>query len=95
MNLNDVKPNVKERVIDLVKKAGIAVDDRSVKASGEAFKGNPAKNPNYCYVWCFRDDKLKIALLNVWFDSMYMDNGTIKQNINIWEIGKETLNKQG
>jgi len=44
--LDEVKPTVKERVIDLVSAAGIDVSDWGKFAGGEK---RAASNPRYCY----------------------------------------------
>ena len=48
--LDEVKPTVKQRVIDLVSAAGIDVSDWGKFAGGEK---RAASNPRYCYEWSF------------------------------------------
>ena len=73
-DLSKLKPTVKRRVIDLVKTAGVNVDDWA------NFKGeNPSTNPKYCYEWAFVEPG-KVVVLNLWFEDMKEENGRILQN---------------
>lgn len=92
MSLSEIKPSNKERVMDLVEKAGIPTQQWSFKANGEPFSGEPAANPNYCYEWCFRNDKAKVAVLNVWHEQLVEKDGDIQITINIRKVGDESSN---
>lgn len=92
MSLNEIKPINKERVMDLVDKAGISTKQWAYKANGEPFGGEPAANPNYCYEWCFRNNEDKIAVLNVWHEQLVEKNGEIQIIINIRKVGDESSN---
>lgn len=75
----DLKPTQHEKVIDLVKKAGINTD-----AWGD-FKGGDAKaasNPKYCYEWSYVNDTNKIIVLNIWYSDIEFDNGIYTYNFN-------------
>lgn len=92
MNLNEIKPSNKERVMDLVETAGISTEQWAFKANGEPFNGEPAANPNYCYEWSFRNDKAKIAILNIWHEHLVSKDGDIQVTLNIRRLGNETSN---
>jgi hypothetical protein len=92
MSLSDIKPRKKERVMDLVEEAGISTKQWAYKANGEPFRGEPAANPNYCYEWCFRNDKANVAVLNVWHEQLVEKEGEIQITINIRKVGDESSN---
>jgi 5-methylcytosine-specific restriction protein A len=76
--LSDLEPRRKNRVIDLVSAAGVDVTDWA------NFSGGPARastNPKYCYEWSFVEPG-KTVVLNLWFEAMGENDGTIFQNIN-------------
>jgi 5-methylcytosine-specific restriction protein A len=90
MNLIDIKPSVKHRVMDLVEQAGISVSNWRFKANGDPIDVAPAANPNYCYEWSFRNDKEKIAVLNLWFEYLDEAKNGIQTTFNIRKLGEET-----
>ncbi len=61
---NILYPTSKEQVMNLVKLAGVDVNDWS------NFKGKyPASNPKYCYEWSFIEPG-KVVILNLWYDNI-------------------------
>lgn len=67
MNIEDLKPNSRPRVIELVAKAGIDVSDWG------NFKGGTEKaasNPKYCYEWSYENISKKLIVLNLWYDNL-------------------------
>ncbi|WP_256889471.1 hypothetical protein [Acidomonas methanolica] len=60
--LDALRPARKERVIDLVRAAGLDVADWSNSRRGEA---GAATNPKYCYEWVFVEPG-KAIVLNLW-----------------------------
>lgn len=79
--LDEIKPKEHQRVIDLVRLAGIDVADWSNYKNGEA---NPAANPKYCYEWAFVEPG-KLVILNLWYDNMREINEQIEQRLNFLE----------
>jgi len=76
--LSDIRPTTKLHVIDLVRAAGVNVDD------WKNFKGGPARastNPKYCYEWAFVEPK-KVVVLNLWMNAMKEENGIVFQDYN-------------
>ena len=70
--LKELKPTKKERVIDLVEKAGFDISDWFNYSKG---KENPGANPRYCYEWAFYEPK-KITLLSIWFTRLEHSTNT-------------------
>ncbi|MBG0796644.1 hypothetical protein IYX23_02895 [Methylocystis sp. L43] len=71
-----IKPRKRERVIDLVKAAGVDVADWS------NYDGPPAANPKYCYDWSFVQPG-HVVVLNLWFDDITEDNGDLILRLNL------------
>lgn len=78
----DLKPTRKPRVFDLVRQAGVDVDDWSNYQHPE----KPAANPKYCYSWSFVEPNALIVL-NLWFNKMIEANGGIEQHLNFRSLG--------
>lgn len=84
MSLSEIEPQHNQRVMDLVREAGIDVTDWS------NFKGGSAKaasNPRYCYEWSFMNDN--IIVLNLWFDQLFFKNEKIYREINMRALSKK------
>jgi 5-methylcytosine-specific restriction protein A len=62
LTLNALRPIRKDRVIDLVRAAGLDISDWSNSSRGEA---GAATNPKYCYEWVFVEPGNAIVL-NLW-----------------------------
>lgn len=76
--LDALRPTVALHVMDLVREAGIDVDDWA------NFKGGPARantNPKYCYRWAFADHR--VVVLNLWFDGLDDEDGLISLSDNL------------
>src|SRR4051812_16777700 len=82
MDLNDIRPKTKERVIDLVNRAGVNVDDWSNWSGGAA---DAARNPRYCYEWSFVEPN-KVVVLNLWFKTMRSEGEKIVYRLNSAEL---------
>ena len=85
--LNDVEPKAHYRVMDLVREAGVNVDDWVNFRKGL----NPARaasNPKYCYEWAFVEEG-KVVVLNLWYDSMRVQGDTLIQSINPRKFGED------
>ncbi len=71
--LSELAPKERQRVIDLVKAAGVDVSDWANCQGGEA---RAAANPRYCYDWSFIEPK-KVVVLNLWHEAMEERSGSI------------------
>lgn len=81
MDLEQIRPQTKYKVFDLVEEAGFDTTDWI-----ESFS-QPTRykaNPKYCYEWSFVEPD-KVAILNLWFGSMRLENGQIFQRNNFRE----------
>lgn len=76
--LQDLAPTEKFRVIDLVKQAGVNVDDWKNYKNGEK---NPGANPKYCYEWAYVEPG-KVVVLNLWHQDMKDQLGDIEYHLN-------------
>lgn len=85
--LKDIEPIAHRRVMDLVKEAGVNVDDWINFKKGPN-KERAASNPKYCYDWAFVEAG-KVVVLNLWFDSMRLNGDAITQSINPRRFGEE------
>lgn len=74
----ELKPIRQQRVIDLVRQAGVDVTDWANYKNG---RDNPGANPKYCYEWAFVQPGALIVL-NLWYDSMLEVNGGVEQHFN-------------
>ncbi len=78
-NLSDITPRESQRIIDLVRAAGVDVSDWANFKGG---KKNAAANPKYCYEWSFIEPN-KVVVLNLWFVNLKERNGTIECHFNM------------
>jgi hypothetical protein len=72
-SLADLKPTKREKVFDLVERAGLDVSDW-INSSNDS-RGYKA-NPKYCYEWCYVEPE-KVVILNLWHDAMEVRDGEI------------------
>lgn len=79
--LEEIRPIINQRVIDLVEQAGLDVNDWA------NYKGPAAANPKYCYQWHYIDESVGLVL-NLWFDQCKVENQNIIQNHNFREDSK-------
>jgi hypothetical protein len=82
--LSEINPRDRQLIIDLVREAGVNVND------WKNFKGGPSKaasNPKYCYEWSFVEPK-KLVVLNLWYASMQERDGFITQEMNWRELAR-------
>ena len=79
--LDELKPNAKKRVIDLVSAAGIDVSDWANFAGG---KNRAASNPRYCYEWSFVKPG-RIVVVNLWHASMRERKHIVSIDLNLRE----------
>ncbi len=78
MDLDLLRPKRKDLVFDLVEEAGFDTADWIASSSQpHAYKANP----KYCYEWSFVEPG-KVAILNLWFASMQIENGQIVRHNN-------------
>jgi hypothetical protein len=75
-------PTKRERVMDLVRAAGVDVSDWANYVKGERFA---AANPKYCYEWAFVEDG-KVVVLNLWLETMREKEGRIVYEFNAREV---------
>ena len=64
--LTELRPTNRQRLIDLVRAAGVDVSDWANSKGG---KSKEAANPKYCYEWSFVVPG-KLVVLNLWHDQM-------------------------
>lgn len=83
--LSEVDPKVHRRVMDLVREAGVNVSDWTNFRSGPKPE-RAASNPKYCYEWAFVEPG-QVVVLNLWFDAMTEQNGSLLQTINPRRFG--------
>jgi hypothetical protein len=87
--LQEVTPTQQNRVIDLVRDAGIDVSDWA------NFRGrNPATNPKYCYEWAFSDGK-RVVVLNLWLDKMKEEGSDIIYRMNLRDDARAIARTRG
>lgn len=78
MELQALRPIRKDLVYDLVEEAGFDTADWIASSSRpNAYKANP----KYCYEWSFVEPG-RVAILNLWFARMKVENGLIVQRNN-------------
>lgn len=83
MNIEDLKPEVRLRVMDLVAEAGIDVSDwRNFKGGEE----KAASNPKYCYEWSYENTRRELIVLNLWYDNLEYLDGDIVQRLNMRKV---------
>lgn len=81
---DDLRPNSKNRVIDLVQAAGIDISDWANYARGAKWA---AANPKYCYEWSFIQPG-QVVVLNLWHANLREQEQTISVSINMREQAK-------
>lgn len=80
MNLrDDLRPTGRNRVIDLVRAAGIDVSGWGNFARGPEYA---AVNPKYCYEWAFVDPA-GLVVLNLWFRDIIEARGSVRATPNM------------
>ena len=83
MNIENLKPKVRLRVMDLVAEAGIDVSDwRNFKGGEE----KAASNPKYCYEWSYENASKELIVLNLWYDNLEYLDGDIVQRLNMRKV---------
>jgi hypothetical protein len=83
--LSDIAPTLHQRIIDLVRAAGVNVADWGNFAGG---KEDAGRNPNYCYEWAFVEPK-KLIVLNLWYESFQERDGVIWQDLDLREDARK------
>jgi len=83
MNIEDLKPEARLRVIDLVAEAGIDVSDWAKFKGGEE---KAASNPKYCYEWSYENTNKNLIVLNLWYDNLEYLDGDIVQRLNMRKV---------
>jgi len=89
--LEEIRPNAKKRILDLVSEAGIDVSDWANYAGG---KERAATNPKYCYEWSFVQPG-RIVVVNLWFASMQERNGIVSIDLNLRQSIKKYSQRGG
>lgn len=87
---DDLQPTGRNRVIDLVRAAGVDVSDWGSFTRGEKYA---AVNPKYCYEWAFTDPS-GIVVLNLWYSNLEESRGRVLTRINMRKVS-EDMAKQG
>lgn len=91
MKLRDeLRPVGRNRVIDLVRAAGIDVSDWSNSSRGEQYA---SVNPKYCYNWSFVDPR-GIAVLNLWYSDLVERRGVVSCEQNLRSLSDD-LRRRG
>lgn len=83
MDLENLRPKVKKRIIDLVSNCGIDVSDWAIFKLGED-KSKASANPKYCYDWSYQNNE--VIVCNLWFKNFKEDNDIIYQDINLKKV---------
>lgn len=73
----ELKPQRRERFIDLVEKAGLDVSDW---VNYERGKDRPGANPKYCYEWVLKESG-RLVVCNLWYKSMKEIAGSVEQHL--------------
>lgn len=89
MNIEDLKPEVRLRVMDLVAEAGIDVSDWASFKGGEK---RAASNPKYCYEWSYEKTSKELIVLNLWYSNLEYLDGDIVQRLNMRRVAKDVTN---
>lgn len=84
-DLNEMRPRKWNRVIDLLKLAGVDVSDWANCVGGEAKAGS---NPRYCYQWAFHDVEKNIVVLLLWFRNTERRDERFIQRHNFRELAR-------
>ncbi len=83
--ISKLRPTKRQRIMDLIKIAGMDVSD------WKNFKGGikrAASNPKYCYSWSFVQPKA-VVILNLWYDDLKNHNGRIVQRLGLRKDARE------
>jgi len=91
VDLSELQPRVRERVIDLVAQADVDV------SAWASFKGGPARaasNPKYCYEWAFLVPH-RVAVLNIWFKNIKRSRGLAIISDNLRESAQNYARSGG
>lgn len=88
--LDDLRPKKKDRLIDLVRATGVDVSDWKNFKLG---KKGEAKNPKYCYEWCFIEPGL-VAVFNLWHSDLKLKGETVSIAAN-WRQTAARLEAKG
>jgi 5-methylcytosine-specific restriction enzyme A len=86
---DDLLPTGKNRVIDLVRAAGVNVSDWSHFKRGSQWA---ASNPKYCYEWSFVEPG-KVVVLNLWYANVNERSGGVTVVTNMREASKQLVTK--
>ena len=81
----ELKPNAKQRIMDLVSAAGIDVSDWANFARG---KKKAASNPKYCYEWSFVGPGR--IVINLWHSRLKERKGIVFVELNLRERDPES-----
>jgi hypothetical protein len=73
----ELKPQGRERVIDLAERAGLDVSDWPNYERG---KENPGANPKYCYEWALVEPG-RLVVCNLWYGAMKEVAGGVEQHL--------------
>jgi len=87
--ISQITPSRRNKVIDLVRQAGIDVSRWSDYKNGAT---NPAANPKYCYEWAFIEPG-KVAVLNLWLQNMQESDDTFIQELDLRERASQNENR--
>jgi 5-methylcytosine-specific restriction enzyme A len=79
--LNELKPKAKQRVMDLVRAAGVDVTDWGKYDRGPRFA---SVNPKYCYEWAFVVPG-RIVVVNLWHARIQVRRGIASIGFNLRE----------
>lgn len=82
---DDLQPTGRNRVIDLVRAAGIDVSDWGNFKRGKKWA---AANPKYCYEWAFTDPS-GIVVLNLWYSNLEESRGRVLTRINMRKVSED------
>lgn len=85
--LSKLKPQSRQRIMDLVQEAGIDVDDWSIFKQGRN-EARAASNPKYCYEWSFEKEH-ELVVLNIWFRHVTEAGGRIFHVFNMRELSHQ------
>lgn len=85
----DIKPAMKQTVMDLVSEAGIDTSD------WKNYKGrHAASNPKYCYNWSFEYSKDDVIVINLWYDRLELKQGKILCEFNPKKFRSDNVRRQ-
>jgi predicted HNH restriction endonuclease len=87
--IESLKPTVRLRLIDLLSTAGVDVSDWSNVKGGKA---KASTNPKYCYEWSYEDSTQQLIVLNLWFDNLEIEDGSVVQKINMRKVAQDRTN---